>query len=183
MKMIRFLAVLFLAVSAILIMLGLRYQLYQAQQNILCLSHLSHWGTAWQILRPGEGNFSTPLPELCAKWQSCLYAPETAQCPLPTPCQGYYTYLVNGPAVSDYRGGFLAPAVARNTVLLFDGQLNTSPFTSGEAAYRRIANRHLGGANLLFFDGSVVSRSAYAEGLSSGDVGWKNDGGYQWTFP
>ena len=70
------------------------------------------------------------------------------------------------------------------TVLLLDGRMDT-PFnthtdTRCQAPFLDIANRHAGGANILFLDGSCCHKNADGEGIAIGEIGWLHEGGYIW---
>ena len=69
------------------------------------------------------------------------------------------------------------------TVLLVDGRMD-SPYdthtdTCISQPFRDVANRHLGGCNLLFLDGSSLFENA-KDGLAMGAIGWNSDGNYLW---
>ena len=70
------------------------------------------------------------------------------------------------------------------TVLLVDGRMD-SPFdthtdTRSDSPYLDIENRHDGGANLLFVDGSAKFIDAQKKNMAIGPIGWSSTGTYLW---
>ena len=70
------------------------------------------------------------------------------------------------------------------TVLMVDGRMDnpydTHTDTSIQQPYHDIENRHMGGANLLFVDGSCCFVDARKKKLAKELIGWVNGGKYLW---
>lgn len=162
------------------------HELRAKERQVVCHSRLSHWGTAFHLYHYRQGKQWQLAPgHDREKWmetvRSYLYSPDVEYCPGIEREHGIYSYKINGEIVPAPRaafGNFFPP----NTTLLFDGACDSNPVAANDPPYFQVANRHLGGANLLLLDGSVVYRRAHAEGIATGEIGWRDAGGLRWSF-
>ena len=172
----------FLFIGSLLVSFSAFYQQLMAyKRQVLCRNNLRQLATAFHLYdlqhtRP----FLTSSPK---KWRRLLspylYDDFAKQCPgAVLKHNTEYSYKINQACFGDnQRNPF---RLCNNGILLFDAICNEHSTAQKQKPYRDIANRHLGGANLLMLDGSVSYCRAYKIGLATGNIGWNNEGGYTW---
>lgn len=172
-----------LLLSLVVVAVATLHLLRQKHRQMLCVGHLQHWGTALHIYLQQQEERGRQPANTEAEWYSLLrgylYALDAAECPAASPLAGQFSYKLN-PAAIPSPGVRLALANRPGTVFLFDGKQDVQPLAAGPQPYKQVANRHLGGANLLLLNGAVVYVAARQDGLATMDDGWLAPGNQRW---
>ena len=149
-----------LIVSVIILIIGIEKQLKERKKQYICEGYLRHWRSAFEIYQKEKALakkiFSWEKKE---EWmdsfiQNFFFEKDIAFCPAASG-KGKKSYKINSHLFSKEfsRNNFVLPS--QKIVFVLDGQCSNNHFTQTENPLEEIDYRHLGGANVLWSDGSV----------------------------
>lgn len=167
MKKYKLLAATMLALSFGLMLLCIGIQLQARKQQLLCCGYLYHWNTALQIYIHKYGWKLKPQQN-SKQWleliRSYLYHPETTQCPSKQVTSASYSYRLNSQTTPNNTERDITKFPTQVPVILFDACPASTPVS--QKPRNEIAYRHLGGANFLLLDGTVIHRTQSQQNLN-----------------
>jgi hypothetical protein len=175
---------LLLLASLIAVTGAIGHVLREKRLQMLCSCRLQHWHTTLSLYLEQQDRLGRAPSNTAEEWhtllRSYLYTPEANDCPAVSPTPEQYSYKLNRAALHWQASRPLSRAASARTVFLFDGHSDEKAVTAILPPYSEVANRHLGGANLLLLSGAVVYIAARREHIATGEYGWHNAGGQEW---
>ncbi|NUM35857.1 MAG: hypothetical protein HUU50_15035 [Candidatus Brocadiae bacterium] len=148
-----------LIASCIILIMGIEKQLKERKNQYICEGYLRHWRSAFEIYQKekllANKIFSWEQKEgwMDSIIENYFFEKDAAFCPSVSH-KSQKSYKVNAPIFSQL---FLKNDFSSQKIVwVLDGQCSHSHFTSGENPLEDADYRHLGGANVLWSDGSIT---------------------------
>ncbi len=154
------LVIFILIASSIILLLGIEKQLKERKKQYICEGHLRHWRSAFEMYQKektfAKKNFPWDEKE---EWidnliQNFFSEKQASFCPASL-TQEQKSYRINPYLLANLwdRKSFVLSN--EKIAFVFDGQYSSNHFISCEKPLQELDYRHLGGANVLWSDGSI----------------------------
>lgn len=156
---------LLLIIACIITTIGLEKQFQERKKQFICQGNLHQWWIYWNIYRHESPSMSKQLSpqEMITTLETYCYDGKLPCCP-----EHEHGYQANAQTLPAY---FTQNPLAAKSVLMCDG---TSNLFWQDSLFLDVDYRHLGNANILLGDGTVVPYQNSSKEL---------DHNYRWSFP
>ena len=155
------LATFFFIVAFIILLMGIEKQLKERKNQYICKGYLRHWRTAFELYQKennlAKQKFSWDKKEEWIEYiiQNYFFEKNAVSCPATLSQKDQKNYRINSSHFihSFPRNDFILSS--KKVVFVLDACSSSFRFIVSENPSQEVDYRHLGGANVLWSDGSV----------------------------